>query len=134
MAIAHDGCTGNSLDPPIIGLEALDHDLMLTDQRIDEQRRLDSIGINHHHDALCKIAGIRLQIEQFMQDDYRQIFPSDLNNARLITEQLAEELARVLDSAALQSTMRARGLARAQEFVWDRTARQTIAVYERLMA
>jgi len=49
-------------------------------------------------------------------------------------EQLAEELARVLDSAALQSTMRARGLARAQEFVWDRTARQTIAVYERLMA
>lgn len=49
-------------------------------------------------------------------------------------EQLAEELAKVLDSAALQSTMRVRGLARAQEFVWDRTARQTIAVYERLMA
>jgi glycosyltransferase involved in cell wall biosynthesis len=49
-------------------------------------------------------------------------------------EQLAEELAKVLESAALQSTMRARGLARAQEFVWDRTARQTIAVYERLMA
>ena len=49
-------------------------------------------------------------------------------------EQLAEELAKVLDSDALQSTLRARGLARAQEFVWDRTARQTIAVYERLMA
>lgn len=49
-------------------------------------------------------------------------------------EQLAEELAKVLDSPALQSTMRARGLARAQEFEWDRTARQTIAVYERLMA
>ena len=46
-------------------------------------------------------------------------------------DQLAEELTRVLGSAALQSTMRARGLAKAQEFVWERTARQTVAVYER---
>ena len=46
-------------------------------------------------------------------------------------DQLAEELTRVLGSAALQSTMRAHGLAKAQEFVWERTARQTVAVYER---
>ncbi len=45
--------------------------------------------------------------------------------------QLTEALARVLASPELQATLRARGLARAKEFGWDRTAMQTVAVYER---
>jgi glycosyltransferase involved in cell wall biosynthesis len=49
-------------------------------------------------------------------------------------EQLAEELARVLESSVVQSTLRARGIARAKEFGWDRTARQTVAVYERIVS
>lgn len=48
-------------------------------------------------------------------------------------EQLAGELARLLESPSLQATLRERGLARAKEFVWDRTATQTVAVYERVM-
>ncbi len=47
------------------------------------------------------------------------------------SEQLAEELARVLESVTVQASLRVRGLARAREFVWERTARQTVAVYER---
>lgn len=47
------------------------------------------------------------------------------------SDQLAEQLARVLESDAVQASLRLRGLARAKEFVWDRTARQTVAVYER---
>ncbi len=45
--------------------------------------------------------------------------------------QVTDALARLLDSPDLQATLRARGLARAKEFAWDRTARQTVAVYER---
>ena len=44
--------------------------------------------------------------------------------------QLAGELARLLESSSLQATLRARGLTRAKDFVWDRTARQTVAAYE----
>ncbi len=47
------------------------------------------------------------------------------------SDRLAEELARVLTSTDLQTSLRGRGLTRAKEFVWDRTARQTVTVYER---
>ncbi|WHZ15602.1 MAG: Glycosyl transferase, group 1 [Nitrospira sp.] len=43
---------------------------------------------------------------------------------------LAGELTRLLESPALQATLRTRGLARAKEFTWDRTAKQTVAAYE----
>jgi len=49
-------------------------------------------------------------------------------------DQLAQELGRVLESAELQLSLRERALARAKEFVWERTARQTVAVYERTIA
>jgi len=45
---------------------------------------------------------------------------------------LALELSRVLASPALRDELRARGVARAREFSWDRTAIETVAVYRRL--
>lgn len=47
------------------------------------------------------------------------------------SNQLAEALAKVLTSPDVQASLRARGLARAKEFQWDRTAKQTVAIYER---
>jgi glycosyltransferase involved in cell wall biosynthesis len=44
-------------------------------------------------------------------------------------EGLASALERVLTDAELRRDLRARGLARAKQFTWDRTARETIAVY-----
>lgn len=46
-------------------------------------------------------------------------------------DRLSRELASVLESTALQASLRERALARSKEYVWDRTARQTVAVYER---
>ena len=46
------------------------------------------------------------------------------------TEALAEALGRVLSDEALRAGLRSRGLERAQQFSWQRAARQTIAVYE----
>ena len=45
---------------------------------------------------------------------------------------LADELSRVLASPELRDELRSRGLARAREFSWDRTAVETMAVYRRL--
>ncbi|MDP9131889.1 MAG: glycosyltransferase family 4 protein, partial [Nitrospirota bacterium] len=47
------------------------------------------------------------------------------------SDQVMRELTRVLESPSLQATLRARGLAQANTFTWDRTARETVAVYER---
>ena len=47
---------------------------------------------------------------------------------------LAEALTRLWDDESLRADLRARGLARAPEFSWDRTARLTIEVYRGLLA
>ncbi|HLL76766.1 MAG TPA: glycosyltransferase family 1 protein [Pyrinomonadaceae bacterium] len=58
--------------------------------------------------------------------------------ARLVAptdaEALAAALAELLRDDAARSELAARGLARAAEFTWERTARQTFEVYERVLA
>ena len=46
---------------------------------------------------------------------------------------LASALTRLLDDAALSESLRARGLARAREFTWERTARLTLETYARAL-
>ena len=48
-------------------------------------------------------------------------------------EGFREAMTRVLDDRATAQRMRANGLARAAEFTWDRTARETVAVYEKVV-
>ena len=49
----------------------------------------------------------------------------------LDVEALAEAMERLLRDDGLRADLRERGLRRAEEFSWERTARQTLAVYER---
>ena len=46
---------------------------------------------------------------------------------------IAEALRRLLDDGALREQLRARGLARAREFTWERTARLTLHSYARAL-
>ena len=48
--------------------------------------------------------------------------------------QIADAMRLVLTQPGLAAELRARGLARAAQFSWERTARETIAVYERVVA
>jgi glycosyltransferase involved in cell wall biosynthesis len=47
---------------------------------------------------------------------------------------IADAMRLVLTQPALAAALRARGLDRAAQFTWQRTARETIAVYERVLA
>ncbi len=49
-------------------------------------------------------------------------------------EQIAQAMWLVLSQPALAAQLRAKGLARAAQCTWERTARETIAVYERVVA
>lgn len=49
-------------------------------------------------------------------------------------EAIADAVRRVLADGDLAEDLRRRGLARAQTFTWERTARETLAVYETLLA
>ena len=52
-----------------------------------------------------------------------------LVDPRSVTE-LASAMVRLAGDAGLRETLRAKGLARARLFSWQRTAAQTLAVYE----
>ena len=44
-------------------------------------------------------------------------------------EELAEAMVRVLEDASLRTSLKTRGIERARQFTWARSARQTLAVY-----
>jgi len=48
-------------------------------------------------------------------------------------EGFTHEMDRVLTSSDLRRNLRGRGLAQAARFSWDRTARETIAVYKKVL-
>jgi glycosyltransferase involved in cell wall biosynthesis len=65
----------------------------------------------------------------------RSSLPEVVGDAALVVDPydrgaLADAMARVVSDATLRDDLRARGLARAQRYSWDETARRTIAVYE----
>ncbi|MCC6188354.1 MAG: glycosyltransferase, partial [Anaerolineales bacterium] len=49
-------------------------------------------------------------------------------------EALAAALARVLGDSALRARLIRHGLARARSFTWQRTARETLALYQAVLA
>ena len=50
------------------------------------------------------------------------------------TQDMVATIATVLDDTDLRAEMRERGLAQAARFSWQRAAKETLAVYERLLA
>jgi glycosyltransferase involved in cell wall biosynthesis len=47
---------------------------------------------------------------------------------------LAAKVRTIATDAGLRDSLRARGLARARDFSWEKCARQTLAVFERVLA
>jgi glycosyltransferase involved in cell wall biosynthesis len=47
---------------------------------------------------------------------------------------MAASVMAVLNNPALSGRLREKGIRRAREFTWDRAARQTLAVYEEVIA
>lgn len=68
------------------------------------------------------IASNTSSLPEVVGDAARLFDPRDAN-------MLAALLARVLNDRALRDELRAKSLARAKEFSWERTARETLAVY-----
>ncbi len=50
-----------------------------------------------------------------------------------VTEHITDVVRRALTDGALAAEMRRKGLERAQEYSWERTARQTVALYEGIL-
>jgi glycosyltransferase involved in cell wall biosynthesis len=69
----------------------------------------------------------------------RSSLPEVVGDAGLLiepdsAEDLSAALARVLDDSDLRTSLRQRGLVRSSEFSWTKAARQTMAVYEKVLA
>lgn len=63
--------------------------------------------------------------------------PEVVGNAGIMVDPLdvdgfAEAIIKVLDNENLRNTLIQRGLERAREFTWERTAKETLEVYKKL--
>ena len=74
--------------------------------------------------VVCSHAG---SLPEVVGDAALSLAPDDLPG-------WVDAMERILHDEALRSELRARGLARAREFTWERTARQTLAVYQEVAA
>src|SRR3546814_10759355 len=54
--VAQNRCPRQALYPFVISLERLDHRLLLTEQRIDQQARTRAIAFDHNHAAVARVS------------------------------------------------------------------------------
>lgn len=73
------------------------------------------------------VASNRSSIPEVVGDAGLLIDPIDV-------EAMANAITRALDDPGLREELRRRGLERASEFAWERTARQTLAVYQSVLS
>jgi glycosyltransferase involved in cell wall biosynthesis len=82
-------------------------------------------------EAMCSGAPVvcsnRTSLPEVVGDAALSVDPND-------TQALAEAMQRVLTNSELRADLRARSLKRAQQFSWHKTASETIAVYEEVLA
>src|SRR5690606_22234118 len=58
VSVTEDGSAGDALDALEVLLEALDDHLLLADDVVDHQRRLDAaLGLAQHHEAAVGVGG-----------------------------------------------------------------------------
>src|SRR5690606_32856500 len=86
-AIAEDGGAGHAGDALVVGLEVLDHDLLLAEQFVDLQRKPSAIGLDHHGDARWRVLALaahrRRQAVLAGKVDQRQVVVAHAQHARL---------------------------------------------------
>src|SRR6202522_3459429 len=72
--IAEHGRPGQRGDLPEVGLQALDDDLLLREQLVDEQTGTLTIGLDDHQQSVEQLGVLGLDVEQFVQPDDRNEF------------------------------------------------------------
>src|SRR3546814_1813486 len=72
LTVAQKRCPRQALYPFVIGLERLDHRLLLTEQRIDQQARTRAIAFDHNYDAVARVSDRLRTAKCCMQRNDRQ--------------------------------------------------------------
>ena len=98
--VAHDRRAGNVFYATEIRLEALDHNLMLALERIDDERRARTAGFDDHPNSGIFVRGRTLLAiarmgEENAQIDDRQVLVSNANRARAVRRREHHRLRRI---------------------------------------
>ena len=84
--IAEDGRAGHAEDAAVIGLEALDDDLLLADDAVDHQRALRLVfGLDHHRHALERVRLLVAVAEHGPDIDQRDERAANADDPRLLS-------------------------------------------------
>src|SRR5690606_14405602 len=84
-AVAEDGGAGDAGDALVVGLEVLDHDLLLAEQFVDLEREPAAVGLDHHRDRRRRVLAARGRRQAVLrgQVDQRDVVVAHAQHAGL---------------------------------------------------
>src|SRR5690349_20867831 len=86
--VTHDRGARNPLDALVVGVEALDHDLLLADQLVDPDRDLASLRFHQDHRAGGLGPRLALHREDFAQREQRDVLAAHAQDLALAGDRL----------------------------------------------
>ena len=72
----------------VVRLQALDHDLVLSDQVIDEHRVLAAFGLDDNHDSVFQPGDFGLDVQHVVQRDDREVVAPNMHHHALASHGL----------------------------------------------
>src|SRR5262245_47631002 len=70
-SITEDRGAGHTVDVAVIGFQALDDHLLLSEQVVDEETDASTVAFDDHDETLVQLVRARLHAEHFVQADHR---------------------------------------------------------------
>src|SRR5581483_1834991 len=85
-AVAEDGRARDALDVPVVGFQRFDDHLLLSQQVIDEQTDPPPVAFGYDHQALVQCTRARLDAEELVQADDRQVIAAERDDLGMAGE------------------------------------------------
>src|SRR4051812_6562737 len=82
-SISEDRGAGHTVDVAIVRFEALDHDLLLVEEVVDEEADTAPVALHDHDEALVQVVRARLDTEDFVQADHRHVVTAEAEHLAL---------------------------------------------------
>src|SRR6185436_6375863 len=82
-SIAEDRGAGHTVDVSVVGFEALDDDLLLPEEVVDEEADAAAVAFDDHDEALVQLVRPRLHAEDLVQADYRHVVAAEAEHLAL---------------------------------------------------
>src|SRR4051812_6803523 len=82
-SVTEDRRAGHTIDVAVVRFEALDHDLLLAEEVVDEEADAAPVALDDHDEALVQVMRTRLHAEDLVQANHRHVIAAEAEHLAL---------------------------------------------------